>query len=347
MLDTPSKKRVSKAGATLASDTANSEQINEAMQTLSQWRALHNYPLNAFQANLRRKCKSLALKSPIIAQRLKRAPSIIGKLKRFPEMNLARMQDIGGLRVIVSDMKEVDRLHECYLAQTRAAHRAVLPPKDYITHPKADGYRSLHQVFAYQNKNRPELDGLKIELQIRTKLQHAWATAVETLGMIEKTSFKTGQGSDEYKRFFLLCSALFALKEKTPLPESLHGANELELIQEMKGLIESLNILQKLNHISKATKQIEQTNATNAAYYIMILDIEAQKTSLIAFTENQFEYAKSVYLMQEQALKDTASDVVLISINDVKEIKRAYPNYFLDTQQFLSEIHKLLNKQEA
>lgn len=343
-MDMPSKKKVSKAGLVLLSETATPSEFDDAMHTLSQWRALHNTPLNTFQANLRKKCKDLSLKNPIIAQRLKRTPSIIGKLKRFPDMSLARMQDIGGLRVIVSDMREVRRLHDYYLSPPKTYHRAVLPPKDYIEEPKADGYRSLHQVFSYKNKQKPELEGLKIELQIRTKLQHAWATAVETLGVLEKTSFKTGQGSDEYKRFFLLCSALFALKEKTPLPESLKGREKYDLIEEMRVLIERLNILEKLHHISKATKQIEQTNATNASYYVMTLNVETQDTHLVAFTQGQFDEAKSFYLMKEQELRHSLHDVVLISVADVKEIKRAYPNYFLDTQQFVSEIRKLLGK---
>ena len=41
-------------------------------------------------------------KNAIVAQRMKRAPSISLKLQRFDGMRIACMQDIGGLRAIVS-----------------------------------------------------------------------------------------------------------------------------------------------------------------------------------------------------------------------------------------------------
>lgn len=340
-LDVPSRKAVAKAGAILIDEQAAEQQISEAMQTLSQWRGLHHYPINTFQATLRKKCKDLGINSATIAQRLKRAPSIVSKLKRFPQMNLARMQDIGGLRIVVPSIKDVKRLHQSYLDAPRLKHEAVLPPKDYISSPKADGYRSLHQVFKYRNTTRPELDGLQIELQIRTRLQHSWATAVETLGLIENASFKTGEGSEAHKRFFLLCSALFALKEQTPLPESLADTAPETLLQETRQAIKQLQILEKLKGAAIAAKRID-TAAKQAAYHVMTLDLAAQTTSLIPFTEAQFELAKAFYLMQEQQLKGRAADVVLISVGSVKEIKKAYPNYFLDTQQFIKEIEKIL-----
>lgn len=342
-LEVPSKKAVAKAGSTLIDPAATDEQYHEAMQVLSQWRGLHRYPVNTFQANLRKKCKDFDLKDITIAQRLKRTPSIVRKLKRFPEMNLARMQDIGGLRVVLPSMKDVKRLHEYYLQAERLKHEAILPPKDYIGEPKADGYRSLHQVFKYKNAQRPELDGLRVELQIRTKIQHAWATAVETLGLLERASFKTGDGSEEYRRFFLLCSAMFALKEKTPLPLAIQHMPAEAIRTEIKSHIINLQILDKLKGVAVAAKHIEAASVGKAAYHVMILDVENHKTSLVPFTDAQFDLAKDFYLAQEQALKTNAADVVLISVGDVKEVKKAYPNYFLDTQQFIKEIEKIIS----
>lgn len=63
-------------------------------------------------------------------------------------------------------------------------HEAILPPTDYIRSPKKDDYRSLHQCFKYFNDARLELNGLVIEVQIRTQMQHYWAAAVETLVVI-------------------------------------------------------------------------------------------------------------------------------------------------------------------
>ncbi|MFW2058189.1 (p)ppGpp synthetase, partial [Acinetobacter haemolyticus] len=89
-------------------------------------------------------------------------------------------------------------------------HVPVIPCHDYIESPKNDGDRSIHQVFTYKSRDHSGLDGLKIELQIRTALQHSWATAVETLGVIENASIKSGFGSDDIKKFIKLSSALFS-----------------------------------------------------------------------------------------------------------------------------------------
>ena len=162
----PSREKVKKAGKVLIKEDATTDEFNDAMAVLSQWRALHSYTINTFQAMLRGKVKQLGFKA-------------------------------------------------------RFDHEPILPPVDYIEKPKDDGYRSLHQVFKYKSTIAPELNGLFIELQIRTKLQHSWATAVETLGLVEKSSFKTGEGAEEFKRFFKLASVLFAHHESQPYPITL------------------------------------------------------------------------------------------------------------------------------
>src|SRR5207245_5775536 len=138
-------------------------------RVLSNWRGCHGYPINTFQATLRDKLKRLGMNEAFVAQRLKRTPSIIAKLKRFDTMQLARMQDIGGLRAVVMTVPDVRQLQEDY---KKSNFKHELSEKDYITEPKSDGYRSVHLVFRYKNERAPAYDGLSIELQIRTKLQH-------------------------------------------------------------------------------------------------------------------------------------------------------------------------------
>jgi putative GTP pyrophosphokinase len=116
---------------------------------LANWRASHAYPINTFQALLRLKLKSID-KQALVAQRLKRSPSILAKLERFPEMQLARMQDIGGLRAVVSSMPRVRKLEDAYRNST-FKHRLV-GFKDYINEPKPDGYRSVHLVYKYPER---------------------------------------------------------------------------------------------------------------------------------------------------------------------------------------------------
>jgi hypothetical protein len=82
-----SKTKINRAGDVLARpDDYGDEKRRWADEVLANWRACHGYPINTFQATLRSKLK-VGYGQHIVAQRLKRAPSIVAKLKRFDGMN--------------------------------------------------------------------------------------------------------------------------------------------------------------------------------------------------------------------------------------------------------------------
>ncbi|MFH1447171.1 MAG: RelA/SpoT domain-containing protein, partial [Chloroflexota bacterium] len=172
-----SKSKVNRAGEILALDGESHQEAGWAHKVLINWRACHGYPINTFQATLRNRLKSIDKKA-IVAQRLKRTPSIVSKLRRFSAMKLSRMHDIGGLRAVVGTLHQVRTLEALY-NNGRLRHE-LHKVYDYIKEPKSDGYRSVHLVFKYKNDRAHEYKGLLVELQLRTKIQHAWATAVET-----------------------------------------------------------------------------------------------------------------------------------------------------------------------
>lgn len=90
-----SKNQINKAGKTLSLPDISSKEKNEALFVLNNWRASHGYPLQEIY-NILKEINPDA----IVAQRLKRLDSIIGKLKRFENMSLYRMQDLGGLELL-------------------------------------------------------------------------------------------------------------------------------------------------------------------------------------------------------------------------------------------------------
>ena len=340
MLTIPSKKSIQKAGDVLKNPASTACEYDQAMLILSQWRSLHSYPINTFQATLRGKLKRGEYSGAIVAQRLKRTPSIIRKLTRFPNMNLARMQDIGGLRIILKYIEQVYKLHQDIIHSSE--HEAELPPKDYIAMPKPDGYRSLHQVFKYKSKNHPELDGLRIELQIRTELQHAWATAVETLGIIEKSSFKTGEGEEIYRHFFRLSSQLFAHFEMNKQDDIRPVARELRKLQEELQIFAKLQGLAlSANHINRIKDQYKN------GYFLVLLNTanEHPNVRLMPFDKKDLDLAEMTYRLLENEHKDKANmDIVLLSTNNAADIKKAYPNYFLDTHKFIEQLKNFINK---
>ena len=102
------------------------------MEILSYWRTSHASALEyAFDLleNITNKIDKYAL----LAKRLKRTPSIVNKLKRFNSkgMQLSTMQDIGGCRIILSNLKNVDRL-----IKTLKKERLFELRNDYIRNPQ-------------------------------------------------------------------------------------------------------------------------------------------------------------------------------------------------------------------
>ena len=154
-----------------------------ALDIINNWRSSHNFPLNTFHIWLKRRAKIID-PTVITAQRIKRMASIELKLSRFPTMTLSQMQDIGGCRAILSDALAVSKLCESY-ADSDLKH-TLAATDNYIDSPKDSGYRGVHLVYKYYSDRRKDYNSLKIEVQLRSRLQHAWATAVETAGGVRK-----------------------------------------------------------------------------------------------------------------------------------------------------------------
>jgi hypothetical protein len=137
-------------------------------------------------------------------------PTIINKLRLNPSMKLARMQDIGGVRAVLKTIKDVRDLEREYRNKSHFKHELV-NEKDYIESPKNTGYRGIHLIYKYKNnrKKAKEYNGLLLELQIRTRLQHAWATAVETMGTFLGQPLKSMDGDKKWFDFF--CPNIFSV----------------------------------------------------------------------------------------------------------------------------------------
>lgn len=324
------------------------KQTSEDLQKLSDFRAEHSKVIRSFVWSLRSTISNKKLKlklisktdNIIISQRLKRLPSIIGKLKRFPELRLGRMQDLAGARIILPSIKDVETIGN-YLknklyAQPEKNNFLFVREKDYISKPKKDGYRSVHQIFKYQGKKEKKLGGYQIELQIRTKLQHQWATSVEIVDSIKQQSLKTGGGDACYKDFFKLSSKLIEYIEfKKDISEI------SKEISEIKKLDEDYKILKTLSSLRVVTNHLDEVKGKD--YLILILDYLENRIRYIAVPE---ENISKDYLMYEQTYKEETNNVVSVSVENLQKLKKAYPNYFLDAREFVSTINKYIVKKQ-
>lgn len=341
-LQIPSSNQLKKAG-NIIRESKDELSVIKAIETVTRWRNLHTAPLNSLQMSVRLKLSKTVYKNCLIVQRLKRMPSIILKIKRFPTMSLARMQDIGGIRIIANNVKDVYKIHEL-ITGSKSVFEQTNTYHDYINKPKPDGYRSLHQVFKYVSPTKPELNGLHFEVQIRTKLQHAWATAVETLSIIENESFKTGGGSYDYKQFFKIVSTLFALEEGTTPLDEYKKKTRIDLCTELMLLEKSLHVIDKLSGLATTLRHITSNKqADKAQYYVLelVMDPQYGKNSLYLSTfQNKYSsQAEDYYHSREVAVaNDPYRQVLMISAVGVKNIRKAYPNFFLDTTEFIKRV---------
>lgn len=325
---------VNRAGEIFRDDRrADIDKLLWAADVLGKWRAMHNYPINTFQATLRNKLKAID-KDALVAQRLKRIPSIVQKLRRFPDMQLARMQDIGGLRAVVGTLKQVEALYHNY--RKTAFDHELVTERDYIAHPQKSGYRSIHLVYRYKNRAVPEYDGLLIELQFRTKQQHAWATAVETMGIFLNYALKSSEGPEKWLKFFALTGAAFAhLEWRTPVP-GFEKLSASETFQVVASKAQQLKVREKLSGFGSAIEAIH-ADTKKGTYYLLILDPVAKTIRYQAYSRERFEIATADYLKaEEQIVKGSQQQAVLVATASVEALRRAYPNFFLDTHEFLN-----------
>lgn len=310
-----------------------------AYLALANWRACHAYPINTFQALLRKKLKTID-SNALVAQRLKRAPSIILKLQRFPEMNLARMQDIGGLRAVVDSIAKVRKVETAY-RQATFQHKLV-SSKDYIDEPKDDGYRGIHLIYRYSNSRAPEYEGLSLELQLRTRIQHAWATAVETMGTFLGQALKSGQGEQDWREFFAVASAALAVHERTaPVPGYEH-LEEKQVFRQVAEAEKRLRVLEKLRGFAIAADRITKGSG-QGAYHLVVLDSVARTVSIRPYPVARLEQANIDYAeIERRTNAGEPVEAVLVSAGPIDALRKAYPNYFLDTQAFVDQIQRVI-----
>ncbi len=329
-----SKNKIDKAGKILANKNISQEETEQALTILNNWRSSHAYPLS-IMAN------SLTNSNPnaIVVQRLKRLDSIVGKLERFPQMSLYKMQDLGGCRVILDT---IDQVYESVSNYKLSSTSYILKKEnDYIQNPKTSGYRSYHIVYQFQSEiNEAYNKNILIEIQFRTHLQHLWATALETMGIYTQTALKSSKGDKDVLRFFVLVSSLFALQEGTPVcPDTSDDSNKI--IVELKEIDSRLNIVSKLNAISTATAYSNRPSNESKGYYLLLLDFVKRELKIAPFLLNQIEAATKSY-NQIEALQLPNTDVVLVSASSFDALKKAYPNYFSDISQFVIMMRELL-----
>lgn len=348
-MEKPSNNQIRKAGEVFRNPNATEQERDNAFDIMNRWRTLHNIPLNTFQATLRKRLKTNALKDAIVAQRLKRASTIIDKLGREPEMSLDRMHDIGGLRVILQSIEEVRRVEKIYLEGNKFfKHQLIKEPYDYIKEPKKkSGYRGIHLIYKtkYSEPDLIKYSDLKIELQLRTETQHIWATTVETASIFQKQDFKSSKGNKKWLEFFKLVSSAFAIEENSQVIAKHSKLTKNQIKKRIDQLSKELKVVETLSTYTISTKAINEKKLGKATHYcLVVLNIDEKRLNIAYYPKNLLEEANASLAEKEREASDQKKPIypLLVSVNDIKKLKRAYPNYYLDTSKFISRLEALL-----
>lgn len=315
-----SKKRVTRAGDAIRSGTETPEDL----AVIEEWRAAHRGVLNTFQAILRFRTKG---KKISVAQRHKRRNTIFNKLQRLPGMQLARMDDVAGCRLIFRNIKELESFRQDF-HKARFNHKLRHEPEkyNYIANPKITGYRGIHDVYEYDVRSEAgkDLAGLYIEIQYRTLVQHAWATAVEVIGFITESQPKFQQGDDRYARAMALASEILARAHENKTGYFPDMANA-ELLEQFLALDKELSLIQTLGGLSQAKTGISDKRNT-------ILNFAEDGSLEVKSYRDATDALRALFELEKQFPKN---DIVLVRADTSDEVRIAFRNYFSDAREFI------------
>lgn len=306
----------------------NQGDYEEIREDLDAWRYRHIRPMDdIFDAIIDLKAKHPEFDYDV-AERLKRLPSILDKLHRFPTMKLNQIQDIGGVRVICSDIDQLMALLP-YLDEALPEYRE----KNRLENPAPSGYRGIHRIY--------KKDGVCVELQIRTMLEHVWATSVESIDVLRGTAMKNGEDGAAWTEFFQTLSSLFAMSEQLPVLDRHDGMSSLGLIARLRELEQNDKIVSKIRGYAKTNFVKKGAEKYPDAYYALIRRGGSMSTEITYYPEEQTERAFTEYEQNER--KDDNVDRVLVSISNVKKISEIYPNYFVRLEKVANILTDLLD----
>ena len=143
-----------------------------------------------------------------IKSRMKTSESIVKKLKRYGyestiENMVKYINDIAGIRVICSFLDDIYAVADML---TRQDDVHIIAIKDYIRHPKDNGYRSYHMIVEIPVFFSDRKKWMRVEVQIRTIAMDFWASLDHQL----KYKKEVGDSSEEISAELKECAEVIA-----------------------------------------------------------------------------------------------------------------------------------------
>lgn len=262
-----------------------------------------------------------------IAQRLKRKPQIIRKLRRF-SVRLTQLQDIGGNRVIVDRNSDVDALRRFLLGKVQSDPSiSLVRETDYRALGRDDtGYRALHMIL--------DVDGVKVELQLRSGAQHYWAESIERTSVIYGHHLKESEGDRTVIDYFKHLSYVFfefeSKREPTPQEKIDLDAKRViaeKIIQSGKhGGVLNSRVSDEIIHTLSAVEEGQRGRINN---WILVFDWNTGCfVNWESISRDPVEAYKAYSGHEDQYREVDGFEVVLVGSSDVSMIRRTHSHYF-------------------
>ena len=335
------RKEIDRAGFALIGDEPFERQ--QAMELVTDWRKSHLPVLRELNEELTALLSKHGISFEFSSQRIKRMQSIVEKIRNNKEgnMGLGGLHDIGGIRFVFPDTITLEKVETVILSYV-PQHFTLKKIYDYISSPKVSGYRSIHYVYKYHSENQ-ELDGLQIELQIRTTIQHSWAMAVETASLISGTSLKASlQDGSVWRGFFKLVCAIFSkLEDKAVLPGYEHYSDE-QLYQEYFSYSNKHKLVDTLRAL-RVDVDFEGYKLAGDCCCVLVIDFINKRVKIKYFDSKEEVLASELFSKIEHSITSKEA-ALMVSMKKIEKLQKAYPSYFLDTEMFIEVLNEFEEK---
>lgn len=267
--------------------------------------------------------KTKVQRTAIIAFRLKRISTIINKAIRKPKMQLNRMWDVAGIRIIFSDEVAVRKM----LDVIKDNYEIRGEVRDRFHEPKKIGYRAIH-IYITDPISRKV-----IEVQLRTRDTHNWATLVEITDVLYNTRLKEEgyESHEEWGRFHQIVSSNDELN-----PE------EADFLYKA---LDKFDFISRLADTFRKNSSVVKKQWQNVGHRDKYFLIELSSDSVPKLSSyNDYEKAEVDYF--ETYKKDEGALLVLTSIHkpSFEQISIAYANYILSYHRFIQDIQEILKE---
>lgn len=352
--------RIDQAGQILVATNGTDIESNEVV---SDWREIHAYPMHYIRDKILSILRELGLRNRenhgvILAQRLKRMPTILDKMSNRTRniKKLSKMQDIGGIRVVLHKHEErflltrhrknMENLSNVCDSYEKLSCLEIVKKYDYIASPKESGYRGIHFVSRVVAEEENEyFQSFQIEVQVRTYLQHLWATAVEVVGLHINKDLKSGVYDEKWTKFFQLASSIFAHEEGSPLLEAHREIPIKNIALELFQQEEMFDFLEEIPSIKEGRSDNRGGGDSNENYILVTANTETGEYTTIPYSHTDIEEANKDYFEKEMEnmLENNKNYTMLTNIYGLP-ISCAYQNLFGDTREFQEQLERILHK---